>query len=47
MSEEKSESVMWSMFKETIVGFAMILGFAWVFLSSVLMLTTVLRAIFR
>jgi hypothetical protein len=47
MSEEKSESVTWSLFKETIVGAAMLLGFAWVLLSSSLMITMVLRVIFR
>lgn len=47
MSEEKSESVQWSVFKETLVSLSMGLGFIWVMLSSMLMLTTVLRAIFR
>ena len=47
MSEEKSESVQWSQFKETLVSLSMGLGFIWVMLSSMLMLTTVLRAIFR
>ena len=47
MSEEKSESATWSMFKEMVVSFAIFLGFAWVLFSSSLMVTTVLRAIFR
>ena len=47
MSDEKSESATWSMFKEMVVSFAIFLGFAWVLFSSSLMVTTVLRAIFR
>jgi hypothetical protein len=47
MSEDKSESATWSLFKEMVVGAAMLLGFAWVLLSSSLMITMVLRVIFR
>ena len=47
MSEDKSESATWSLFKEMVVSFAIFLGFAWVLFSSSLMITMVLRAIFR
>lgn len=47
MSDETSESYAWKMFKEAAIFVSFLLGFAWVFAGSTLLLTTVLRAILR